>query len=314
MPPSHVGRSQSNLPEMLPPDVSPSPQATLLRFGIVMPSFQQAVFLPAAVDSVLSQGGAILELVVRDGGSKDGSVEILRSFGNRLRWQTGPDGGQVAAINSGLQELDTEFCGFLNSDDVLLPGALEHVAREFREHPEVDVVYGRGRFIDEAGRTTREYPTLPFNPAHLVQHCFICQPATFWRRRVHERFGWFDPSFDNTFDYEFWLRVASGGARFSHLPEFLAGTREHPATKSQRNRGQIFREIRQLQFRHLGYCGRNWWEQQLRYWRDESGSWWARLLPGRKDERLYRLAWWPYIFCRRKLGGPLFYRPGHWRA
>jgi hypothetical protein len=66
--------------------------------------------------------------------------------------------------------------------------------------------------------------------------------------------------------------------------------------------------------RHLGYVGRNWWEQQIRFWRDETGSRWGRLLPGRKDERLYGLAWWPYAFWRRRFGGPLRYRPGHWRA
>ncbi len=314
MPPIHAGRRPSNLSKIPLPDVSASPPARLPRFGIVVPSYQQGKFLRAALDSLLGQSGVELDLVVRDGGSKDGSVETLRSYGNRLRWQSGPDGGQVAAINSGLQALDAEICGFLNSDDVQLPGALQRVAQEFHDHPEVDVVYGRGRFIDEAGNPTREYPTLPFDRDQLVQHCFLCQPATFWRRRVHERFGWFEPSFDNTFDYEFWLRLAKSGARFAHVPEVLAGTREHPATKSQRNRGLIFREIRRMQFKHLGYCGRNWWEQQLRYWRDESGSRWGRLLPGRRDERLYRLAWWPYIFYRRKLGGPLFYRPGHWCA
>lgn len=311
---SHAGLHLSNLPELLLPAVSALPQAPRLGFGIVIPSFQQAIFLRAAVESVLSQSEVCFDLDVRDGGSGDGSVEILRSFGSRLRWQSGSDGGQVAAINLGLQRLDSEICGYLNSDDVLLPGALQRVAQEFHDHPEVDVVYGRGWFLDEAGNPAREYPTLPFDPVHLVQHCYICQPATFWRRRLHERLGWFDPTFDNTFDYEFWLRLASSGVRFSYLPEFLAGSREHLATKSQRNRGRIFCEIRRMQFKHLGYCGRNWWEQQLRYWRDESGSGWGRLLPGRKDERLYRLAWWPYVLCRRRLGGPLFYRPGHWRA
>lgn len=296
-------------PARMPPSASVSPSICL-----VTPSFEQARFLPACVNSVLGQGYPDLAYEVRDGGSTDGSLQLLRRYGPELDWRSEPDGGQVAAINAGLQALPGEIAGYLNSDDFLLPGALQAVARAFRDNPEVDVVYGRGWFADDTGRTTREYPTLPFDFDTLVQHCFLCQPATFWRRRVHERFGWFDPSYDNTFDYEFWLRLAVGGARFMHLPEFLACSREHPATKSQRNRGRIFAEIRRMQLKHLGYMGRNWWEQQLRYWRDESGSRWGRILPGRRDERLYGLAWLPYVLGRRRLGGPLFSRPGHWRA
>ncbi len=285
-----------------------------MRIALVVPSFNQASFLRSAIESVFAQRYPDLDLFVADGGSVDGSRAILESYGPRLRWTSGPDGGQVRAVNRALQSATGEICGFLNSDDFLFPGALDHVARAFDADPSVDVVYGRAWFVDEAGKELRAYPTLPFDFDHLVQHCFLCQPATFWRRRVHEKFGWFDPALDNTFDYEFWLRLAVGGAKFAYLPETLAASREHPATKSQRNRGRIFREIRTMQMRHLGYMGRNWWEQQIRFWRDESAAPWGRLLPGRSGERLYRLAWWPYFFWRRKLGGPAWYRQGHWRA
>jgi glycosyltransferase involved in cell wall biosynthesis len=289
----------------------PSPATT---FALVTPSFNQAAFLRECVDSVRSQTGVEVNHEVRDGGSLDNSIDILRSYGDGLRWRSGPDGGQVRAINAGLQELPGGICGYLNSDDVLLPGALARIAAVFAGQPEVDVVYGRAWFTAEDGRTTREYPTLPWDAEALIQHCFLCQPATFWRRRVHERFGWFDPEYDHTFDYEFWLRLMAGGARFLHVSDFLAGSREHPATKTTRARDRIFAEIRRMQLRQFGYCGRNWWEQQLRYWRDESGSRWAQLLPGRKDRRMYALAWWPYVLWRRRLGGPLFCRPGHFRC
>lgn len=284
------------------------------KFGIVVPSFRQGRFLRAAVDSLLQQEGVELKFCVRDGGSDDESVAILQSYGSRVRWRSAPDGGQVRAVNAGLQELPGDFCGYLNSDDMLLPGALQEVARVFATRPEVDVVYGRAWVVGERGEPRREYPTLPFSKENLIEHCFLCQPATFWRRRVHERFGWFDPSYDNTFDYEFWLRLAAGGAHFFHLAEVIAQSREHDGTKSQRQRGRIFAEIRRMQLYHLGYCGRNWWEQQLRFWRDESGSRWGWLVPGRRDRRLYGVAWLPYVLWRRRLGGPLFYRSGHWRA
>lgn len=286
----------------------------MLRFSLVTPSLNQAAFLRAAIDSVRRQQGVELGHGVRDGGSTDGSLEILRGFGPSLRWQSGPDGGQVEAINAGLQETDGEICGFLNSDDVLAEHALSRVASVFAENPGVDVVYGDAWFIDAAGRRIRPYPTMPFDFQILVQHCFICQPAAFWRRSVHQRWGWFDPAYDTTFDYEFWIRLATQGARFFHLPEVLAESREHPETKTQRQRQRIFREIRRMELKHLGYCGRNWWEQELRFYRDETHGWLSRLLPGKRETRLYGLAWWPYILCRRRLGGPWRYRRGHWRA
>lgn len=283
------------------------------RCGMVMPSFQQGRFLREAIQSVVSQLEG-REFQVWDGGSRDESVEILRGFGDRVRWRSEPDGGQVAAVNAGLKSLGSGIVGYLNSDDRLLPGALEAVEEVFARNPAVDVVYGQAWIINEQGGRIRPYPTLPFEIPALVQHCFLCQPATFWRADLHRRIGWFNAEYENTFDYEFWLRLAVNGAKFLHIPEYLAESREHPSTKSLQNRGKIFREIRRMQMKHLGYCGRNWWEQQLRYWRDESGSPWGRFLPGERDCRMYALAWLPYVFWRSKLGGPLFYRPGDWRA
>jgi glycosyltransferase involved in cell wall biosynthesis len=281
--------------------------------SVVTPSFQQARFLGACIESVLNQDYSRIDYLVRDGGSTDGSVEVLQGFSDRLRWRSKSDGGQANGINQGLREAKGEIVGYLNSDDVLLPGSVAAAVRVFAERPDVDVVYGRASLIDEAGRVLRPFPTQPFDREIFIQHCFISQPAAFWRRSLHERFGYFSSEFDHTLDYEFWIRVMCGGAKFLHVDEEWSYAREHAQAKSQRLRGEIFRQIRDLQIRHLGYCGRNWWEQYLRYLRDEQGGAW-RLLPGKRDERLYRLAWLPYIFWRRKLGGPLFYRPGHWRV
>lgn len=282
--------------------------------SIIIPSYQQAQFLRAAVESVLQQTGVSAELLVLDGGSTDGSVEILESYRERFWWRSGRDAGQASAINEGLRRARGEVVGFLNSDDFLMPGALAAAVGALATHCDAHVVYGRGMIVDEYGMRMRDAPVLPFERGVFVEHCFICQPAAFWRRSLHDRFGFFSSAFDHTLDYEFWLRLMEGGARFLHVPEFWACSRDHPSTKTNRLRREIFRQIREAQIKHLGYCGRNWWEQQLRYWRDESCSPWARFLPGKRDERLYRLAWWPYILWRRKPGGPLFYKSGHWRA
>jgi len=281
--------------------------------SIVTPSYQQASYLRACIESVLSQDYGSIEYQVLDGGSTDGSVEIIASYGDRLDWRSEADGGQAAAINAGLQRARGEIVGFLNSDDVLQPGAVASAVRALLTNPQVEVVYGQAAVIDAAGQRMRPFPTRGFDPEILVQHCFISQPATFWRRSLHERFGYFSTEFDHAFDYEFWLRLMIGGAKFFHVEEEWARARDHEATKSRRLRGEIFRQIRDLQLRHLGYSGRNWWEQYLRYLRDERRGLW-RLLPGEQDQRLYRLAWLPYVLWRRKLGGPLFYQAGHWRA
>jgi glycosyltransferase involved in cell wall biosynthesis len=292
----------------MPSASSPRPIVSL-----VTPSFQQGAYLRCCVESVLGQDTPQLEYLVSDGGSTDGSIAVLESFGNRLRWTSRPDGGQADAINAGLRQARGEIVGFLNSDDWLEPGAVASAVATLVAHPEVDVVYGRASIVDEFGARLREFPTQPFDPEILVQHCFISQPAAFWRRSLHQRFGYFSPEFDHTLDYEFWIRMMAGGGRFLHVPENWACAREHAAAKTRRLRGEIFRQIRDLQLRHLGYCGRNWWEQYLRYLRDERGGLW-RMLPGSEDRRLHRFAWWPYVLWRRRLGGPLFHRPGHWRA
>lgn len=281
--------------------------------SIVTPSFQQGSYLGACIGSVLGQDYHPLEYQVLDGGSTDGSVEILRRQGGSFSWCSEPDGGQAAAINTGLRRARGEVVGFVNSDDCLLPGAVASAVRVLTENPGIDVVYGRGLVIDSEGKRLRPFPTQAFQPEVFVEHCFICQPAAFWRRALHDRFGYFSTEFGHTLDYEFWLRLMRGGVRFMHVEEEWACARDHGAAKSRRLRGEIFREIRDFQLRHLGYCGRNWWEQHLRYLRDEKGGVW-RLLPGKEGERLYGLAWWPYVLWRRKLGGPLRYRPGHWRV
>lgn len=280
---------------------------------LVTPSFQQAGYLRQCIESVLGQDYPRIEYLVMDGGSTDGSVEILSEYTSRCRWTSAADGGQASAINAGLRQARGDIVGFLNSDDWLAPGAVSAAVQALTKNPEVEVVYGQTTIVDHAGRVLRPFPTQSFESATFIQHCFISQPAAFWRRSVHAQFGYFSPAFDHTLDYEFWLRLMQGGTRFLHVDEKWAFAREHAAAKSQRLRGEIFRQIRDLQLRHLGYCGRNWWEQHLRYLRDEQGGIW-RFLPGKRDDRLYHLAWWPYIFWRRRLGGPPFHRVGHWRA
>src|ERR1700694_3043502 len=123
----------------------------LPRITVVTPSFNQAAYLADAIESVLSQCYPDLEYLVLDGGSTDGSIDILRRYDSRLSWTTQADEGQSDAINKGFRRATGEIVTFLNSDDYYFPGALEAVARAFTDNPDAGVVYGRGRFVSETG-------------------------------------------------------------------------------------------------------------------------------------------------------------------
>jgi len=236
------------------------------RFTIVTPSFQQASFIAETIDSVLAQEGVTVDYSVRDGGSKDGTVEILARYGERLRWVSEPDGGQAAAINAGFRAGTGEIFGWLNSDDVLLPGALREVDRYFSDHPEVDLVYGGAVHIDEQGRELAAYRTQEFSFDRLLRTCFISQPAAFFRAEVFRRFGPLDETLHYSMDYEYWLRIAKSGGRLAHHPGTWAKTRLHSGAKTIAQRLPAHGEILRMLSRYTGRIPSGWARSYATYW------------------------------------------------
>jgi glycosyltransferase involved in cell wall biosynthesis len=255
---------------------------------IITPSFEQARFLRACIDSVLSQDYPNLEYLVMDGGSTDGSIDILKSYGDRIVLSTGPDGGQAAAINSGMRQSRGAILGFLNSDDVLLPGALRAVADAYSSNPDVDVIYGDAELIDESGEVFGTYPTQTFDQATFAADCYICQPAAFWRRETQHEFGLLDESLHSALDYEYWIRIARSGGRFFHLKSTLAQARDYPETKTRSDRARAFREIFAISRRHLGSVHPRWIDCYLTHIRFDTDKWWRGLIP-RKEKRRRKL-------------------------
>lgn len=224
---------------------------------VVTPSLDQARYLRQTIESVLFQDYPHIDYFVADGGSSDGSVEILRSFGTRLRWVSTPDEGQSAAIAAAWSRSDAPLVAWLNSDDTYEPGAVSSMASHLEKHPEHAVAYGRGWWVDGAGRKIKRYPTRPFDAEELFHDCFVCQPATLLRRSVFETSDLPDPRLRYCMDYDLWIRLARR-FRFGYLDRHLANARLHAESKTVREIGALYREVVEMSTAHFGLASRNW--------------------------------------------------------
>lgn len=229
------------------------PPQSELRIAIVTPSYNSGQFLRATIESVLNQGYNKLVYVVQDGASKDGTVSLLKEYGDRIVWHSNPDNGQTSAINLGFEGVDCDIMGYLNADDVLLPGALTYVSEYFRTHPDIDVVYGHRIFIDADGLEIGRALLPKHDERALVWADYVPQETMFWRRRVWDAIGPFDEQFHYALDWDFILRAQAAGFKFVRLARFLACFRVHDGQKTARLYEFGRREMQKLRKRHLGY-------------------------------------------------------------
>jgi hypothetical protein len=225
--------------------------------SIVVPSFQQARFLRAALDSVLAQDWSPLEVLVLDGGSTDGTVEVLQSYGERIWWRSRADRGQCDAINEGMRRGRGEIVAWLNSDDFYYPGAVRKAVTALQAEPQAGLVYGEGNLVDEQGNLLWRFPeTVPFDLwrlAHVAD--YILQPTVFFRRAVLqqwcdlERGSVLDLGMHWALDWDLWLRLGAH-VRFAYLPETLAASRVWRDTKTATGGWRRLREILAMLKRH----------------------------------------------------------------
>ncbi len=232
----------SLLPDTLP-NGSPWP-----RVSVVTPSYNQAQFIEETIRSALLQGYPNLEYIIVDGGSTDGSVEIIRRYADHLAWWVSePDSGQSEAINKGFARATGDILAWLNSDDVYLPGAMAASVAHLTAHPEVNLVYGDAQIIDETGNRVGGIAGARFDLKRLVTDIHpIPQPTAFWRRETTTRLGPLRTDLHYVMDWEWWLRVARSGGGLTHLPGERAQFRVHTASKTGSQWLRFFGERRQV--------------------------------------------------------------------
>ena len=203
---------------------------------LVTPSYNQAAYLEEAIESVLAQDYPALEYAVVDGGSTDGSAEVISRYEDRLAWWTsGADGGQAAALNAAFARARGDVLGWLNSDDALLPGSVARVVSELEREPGALLVYGGALFVDEEGREIFPLEPRRFDVEAMVRACanHVVQPGSLFRRRGLELAGPFDERGYYFFDFEFVLRLAQAApGSVRAIDHRLATYRVHPASKS----------------------------------------------------------------------------------
>jgi len=225
----------------------------LPRVTIVTPSFNQAPFLEATLRSVLEQDYANIEYFVMDGGSADGSLELIQRYAPRLAgWVSEKDRGQTDAINKGFARASGQILAWLNSDDTYQPGAVRAAVEYLQSHPETGMVYGDCHFIDAAGGTIGRFPAAQTDYRHLRQgYVHIPQQASFWRAELWRQVGPLDPSFYFAMDYDLWVRLAKI-AKLDYNPSYWANFRLHGSGKTVVSDDRCWPEMLRVHYRDGG--------------------------------------------------------------
>lgn len=239
------------------PDAVPT-QYGRVRISVLVPSYNSAPFLRQALASALDQVPSPHELLVQDGGSTDETLDILRSFGDRVLWTSGPDGGQSDALNKALTRATGDVVIWLNADDMLCPGALAAATDAFSADSDLAFAYGHFDVIDAAGGLIRRFTSSTYSWERIFRKgCYIFSGSLFIRRQALNDVGRFDASLRACMDLDLMLRLNTAG-KSVHLGRTIAQFRIHGAGKSSRMGLTFIREGFRVRHRYLGGSPRLW--------------------------------------------------------
>ena len=228
---------------------------TLPLVTVVTPSFNQARFLAATMESVFNQSYPNIEYIVVDGGSTDGSLELIKQHAHRLAyWVSEPDKGQTEAINKGFARASGDVLAWLNWDDPYEPAPVSQAVKRLQQDPEVGLVYGEANFIDEHGRKIGQFPAAQTNYERLRRgYVHVPQQAAFWRADLWRQVGPLDEDLYFAMDYDLWLRLAKI-ARVQYYPnQVWANFRLHGDSKTIAEDDRCWSEMVQIHKRDGGH-------------------------------------------------------------
>ena len=220
---------------------------------IITPSFNQARYLEATIQSVLSQDYPNIEYMIVDGGSHDGSVDVIKKYESRLAWWVSEkDRGQTDAINKGFARAKGEILAWINSDDTYEPGAVSAAVKYLQKHPEVGMVYGDCNFINEDGSVIGKFGSAQTNYRLLRQgYVHIPQQTMFFRADLWKQVGPLDSSFYFAMDYDLWVRIAAR-TEINYVPQTWANFRLHTSGKTIAADDRCWPEMIRIHYRDGG--------------------------------------------------------------
>jgi glycosyltransferase involved in cell wall biosynthesis len=269
---------------------------TLPRISVIMPSFNQAAYLEEAICSALDQNYPNLEFMILDGESTDGSPEIIERYASHLAyWYSRPDGGQSAAIDCGMSRATGALAGWLNSDDVLLPGALQSVAEAYLERPEGGLFGGNLMFINRDGIITG-FLRMPANADWFARKGVfaVSGPGSFYCTRLYHDVGGIRHDFHYAMDNELYIRMILNGACYVYIDRYLAAFRRHAGQKTTAQREMAIAETRKLdaELRKRGLSYRSTKAVMLYYlWQTVNGNYSKKWLHARHARRRHWRSW-----------------------
>jgi GT2 family glycosyltransferase len=229
---------------------------------IAVPSYQQGHYLEDALASIFRLN-LRAEVIVCDGGSSDRTLAVIRKWKHTLTsWRSHPDRGQAAAVNEGIAKGCAPYVGWLNSDDMLLPGGLPLLMAALEQHPDWPAAYGRARNMDDNTGRVRSVWVEPFDEARLALRCIISQPASLVRRSAWEAVGGLDEGLHLAMDYDLWWRLYRRCGPPGFVDADVAIVRQHPNMKSRNHRRRHYAEAISLVRKHHGRVPMKWWVAQ----------------------------------------------------